>query len=74
MLTDKKAVRFADSVAENLPVTGISPSDISVVICAYTGNALSREQDDLGSLHITPGNGATPGPSFEVDPLLVRDR
>jgi GT2 family glycosyltransferase len=36
VLTDKKAVRFADSVAENLPVTGISPSDISVVICAYT--------------------------------------
>jgi len=38
------------------------------------GNALSREQDDPGSLHITLGNGAAPGPSLEVDPLLLRDR
>src|SRR6202022_1719139 len=37
------------------------------------GNALGSEKDDLGSLHVTLGNGAAPGPSLEVDALLVRD-
>jgi hypothetical protein len=37
------------------------------------GNALGGEQDDLGSLHITLGNGAAPGASLQVDALLVRD-
>jgi hypothetical protein len=37
------------------------------------GNALGREQDDLCPLHVTLGNGAAPGPSREVDALLVGD-
>jgi len=37
------------------------------------GDALGGEQDDLGSLHVTLGNGAAPGPSREVDALLVGD-
>src|SRR6202022_4783028 len=36
------------------------------------GNALGSEKDDLGSLHVTLGNGAAPGPSLEGDALLVR--